>query len=162
MLLVAAVLWVLQNDGAENPMKYIVSQRTFYFYPFNGLLYKVSINEAGDCVPVESFKPTPIPMVLSSIGRVRPLREIGGPIDVYEYRSGRLIPGVVQGGAFIPQLGGTIIAFKDYRIGSRPIYNLPGKFITQKDYEELKVKGRLTEADLKFQELNFTRVSKGQ
>ncbi len=48
--------------------------------------------------------------------------------EVYEYRSGRLIKGTLQKtGNFVPELGSTILDFKDYDpLGRRRIYNLPG------------------------------------
>ncbi len=51
---------------------------------------------------------------------------------VYEFRSGRLIPGqLVERGTFVPDLDGKIIALKDYRPSkdAPPIYNLPGQFV---------------------------------
>ncbi len=55
---------------------------------------------------------------------------------VYEYRSGYLIRGVLKtlGDGFIPDLGGQVIAFKDYRPGKGVprIYNLPGSFVKRK------------------------------
>ncbi len=55
---------------------------------------------------------------------------------VYEYRSGRLILGVLDSdGYFTPEAGSTIMPFADYRYsdGARRIYNLPGKFVPAKD-----------------------------
>jgi hypothetical protein len=48
--------------------------------------------------------------------------------EVYEFRSGRLIKGTLQKtGNFVPELGSTILDFKDYDPHSRRrIYNLPG------------------------------------
>ncbi len=54
---------------------------------------------------------------------------------VYEYRSGRLIPGRLDNdGNFIPRLNGGIIAFKDYHYGKGAslIWNLPGYFVNDK------------------------------
>jgi hypothetical protein len=51
---------------------------------------------------------------------------------VYEFRSGRLIPGDIDDKLnFIPTVGGRIIDFKDYRYSAKAakIYNLPGKFV---------------------------------
>jgi hypothetical protein len=50
---------------------------------------------------------------------------------VYEFRSGKLIPGTIQAwGKFLPEEGGEIIRCSDYRY--RPfapqIWNLPGRF----------------------------------
>jgi hypothetical protein len=48
--------------------------------------------------------------------------------EVYEFRSGRLIKGTLhKTGNFVPELGSTILDFKDYDpLGRRRIYNLPG------------------------------------
>lgn len=50
---------------------------------------------------------------------------------VYEYRSGRLIKGVIDtDGYFVPDLDSKIIAFKDYKYTPEAprIWNLPGRF----------------------------------
>jgi hypothetical protein len=48
--------------------------------------------------------------------------------EVYEFRSGRLIKGALQRtGNFVPEIGSTILDFKDYDpFSRRRIYNLPG------------------------------------
>jgi hypothetical protein len=63
------------------------------------------------------------------------LRPLNSSLDlnepVYEYRSGRLIRGILDSdGNFVPDLNGRVIDFKNYRYGkSAPrIYNLPGVF----------------------------------
>lgn len=59
---------------------------------------------------------------------LNPVHATSGP--VYEYRSGRLVPGSFdEDGYFIPELGGTTIAFDQYVPGptARPIYNLPSR-----------------------------------
>lgn len=51
---------------------------------------------------------------------------------VYEYRSGILVPMVFdEYRGLIPEVGGKIIDFKDYRYTpeARRIYNLPGRFV---------------------------------
>lgn len=51
---------------------------------------------------------------------------------VYEYRSGILVPMVFdEYRGLIPEVGGKIIDFKDYRYSpeARRIYNLPGRFV---------------------------------
>jgi hypothetical protein len=51
------------------------------------------------------------------------------PEEVYEYRSGRLIKGTLQGsGNFVPELGSKVLDFKEYDplTDRRRIYNLPG------------------------------------
>jgi hypothetical protein len=60
---------------------------------------------------------------------------------VYEFRSGRLIPGDIDDdGNFIPTVGGKIIDFKDYRYGPKApkIYNLPGKFVKKERKDSKK------------------------
>lgn len=52
--------------------------------------------------------------------------------SVYEFRSGTLIEGRIDGtGEFVPDLDGKIIAFKDYHYSpkAKRIYNLPGRFM---------------------------------
>ncbi len=53
------------------------------------------------------------------------------PEPAYEYRSGRLIKGMLQStGNFVPELGSKVIDFKGYDPDeNRRIYNLPGKLI---------------------------------
>jgi hypothetical protein len=51
------------------------------------------------------------------------------PEDVYEYRSGRLIKGMLhKTGNFVPELGSTVLDFKEYDPirDRRRVYNLPG------------------------------------
>jgi hypothetical protein len=51
---------------------------------------------------------------------------------VYEYRSGRLIKGVMKkNGDFVPDFGSTVIPFADYKYSKTAsrIYNLPGRFV---------------------------------
>jgi hypothetical protein len=55
--------------------------------------------------------------------------------EVYEYRSGYLVPGSLGGWFFYPDEGGKIVPFADYDPGTarRRIYNLPGKFVKRND-----------------------------
>jgi hypothetical protein len=51
---------------------------------------------------------------------------------VYEYRSGRLVPGKLDNhGIFFPDVGDTVNDFQDYRVvpSARRIFNLPGLFL---------------------------------
>src|ERR1700733_15125903 len=53
------------------------------------------------------------------------------PRTVYEFRSGILIPGTIKSqGNFIPEVGGKIIKFEDYKYSPTgiQIWNLPGHF----------------------------------
>lgn len=63
---------------------------------------------------------------------------------VYEYRSGVLVPGKLQEySAFIPEVGGKIIDFKDYKYtpDGPQIYNLPGFFMKKSDYDKMMERG---------------------
>lgn len=63
------------------------------------------------------------------------------PKKVYEFRSGMLIPGAIQkDGRFVPEAGGKIIPFKDYKYSPDvpPIWNLPGRFVTEEEAAKLK------------------------
>jgi hypothetical protein len=54
------------------------------------------------------------------------------PRPVYEYRSGRLIKGVIDlNHNFVPEAGSAVIPFQDYRYSSKAIkiWNLPGRFV---------------------------------
>jgi hypothetical protein len=60
---------------------------------------------------------------------------------VYEYRSGRLILGEIDGfGNFVPKLDSKIIDFKEYKPGEGvpAIYNLPGKFVKKGTKDDKK------------------------
>lgn len=63
--------------------------------------------------------------------------------QVYEYRSGRLIPGYLRGNFdFLPEPSEAIIEFKNYVYSrtSKRIYNLPGKFVKKSQYKTEKAK----------------------
>ncbi|HEY8505421.1 MAG TPA: hypothetical protein VIL46_12630 [Gemmataceae bacterium] len=52
-----------------------------------------------------------------------------------------LVPGELQpDGRFVPEAGGTIIPFADYeyRPTAPPIWNLPGRFVTEAEAARLK------------------------
>lgn len=92
---------------------YIKSTPRPYFCEFNGLMYKGHVNEAGDFVPRPGFTPKPRKTVRTT-GAIRYLRAGGPKEPVYEYRSGRLIPGILDNEVLIPDLDGKIIDFKTY------------------------------------------------
>jgi hypothetical protein len=77
------------------------------------------------------------------LSQIPPSRTINSPEqkDVYEFRSGRLIPGDIDDkGNFIPTAGGSILDFKDYHYSPKApkIYNLPGKFVLKKKKDDKK------------------------
>lgn len=61
------------------------------------------------------------------------------PQAAYEYRSGRLVKGVIDpNGNFVPEPGSKVIAFADYRYtpGGLPIWNLPGRFVKKSELKK--------------------------
>lgn len=61
------------------------------------------------------------------------------PTKAYEFRHGALVPGELRkDGAFVPEVGGKIIAFADYTYTPEapPIWNLPGWFEPVKPAEK--------------------------
>jgi hypothetical protein len=60
------------------------------------------------------------------------------PAKVYEFRSGRLVLGVMMpDGEFIPEVGSIVIRIDDYHEGKDPmIWNVPGFFISRDKFEE--------------------------
>jgi len=69
-----------------------------------------------------------------SLSSVPPNRVINEPAQkgIFEFRSGRLIPGDLdKDGNFVPTVGRRVVDFKEYRYGPKAlnIYNLPGRFV---------------------------------
>ncbi len=65
-----------------------------------------------------------------SLSQVTVINLSRGP--VYEFRSGKLIKGVLNAeGNFVPDAGSKLLPFKDYPYGEAAlhIYNLPGRFV---------------------------------
>ena len=63
------------------------------------------------------------------------------PQNMYEFRSGMLIPVALQpDGRFVPEAGGKIVPFKDYEYSptANTIWNLPGVFLKEEQAAELK------------------------
>jgi hypothetical protein len=98
------------------------------------------LDAEGNFIPDRKYAHLKPGGMLSS---VPPMTLINAPAQkgVYEYRSGRLIPGEIDDdGNFIPIAGEKVIDFKEYRYepkGPR-IYNLPGKFVRKGEKEEKK------------------------
>ena len=104
------------------------------------------LDAAGNFIPDKrwlnltgGFSAVPVDRFLNASSIKRLKLETNGHIvvkivvePVYEYRSGTLIRGIIDDeGDFIPDVGSTVIDFKDYKYSSRAprIYNLPGKFV---------------------------------
>ncbi|MBL8825224.1 MAG: hypothetical protein JNJ77_21735 [Planctomycetia bacterium] len=87
----------------------------------------------------EIIESTKRKLVRTSI-RSAPLTTAKQPNEkVYEYRSGILVPMIFdEYRGLIPEAGGKIIDFKDYRYSpeARRIYNLPGRFVQVPKYKQ--------------------------
>lgn len=149
-LVVLCLTW-LGFQAAERPF-YIRSRPNTHYHVLGGIVYRGQINDAGDFVPAEDFKPRPLRTLVVSASSQSFLRSGKPKEPVYEYRCGRLIPGILEKEAFVPDLDGKVIEFKTYRWSptARRIYNLPGRFVTKLDYEHLRASKELTEDDLEF------------
>jgi hypothetical protein len=87
------------------------------------------LNEHGDFVPDSKQHIVHPKFAAEQIGEWLIREDDEG--EVYEFRSGRLIPGKVKSGYFQPEVGKKVIAFEDYHYSEKAIeiYNLPGKFV---------------------------------
>ena len=118
------------------------------------VLYYGNLDKAGNFLFSRHVLPTThldrMPSLLSNRIR-RPFFAIQQNKPVYEYRSGRLVPGVLSVTNhydvynFIPDVGGTIITFKDYTYhpNQRQIYNLPGEFMKESEFKKLQERQEL-------------------
>jgi hypothetical protein len=98
------------------------------------------LDSAGNFVPDNKYMGFKKGQPLS---QVPPFRFINAEVQkgIYEYRSGRLIPGDIdERGNFVPALGGKVLDFKDYEYSPKAakIYNLPGKFVKKEKKNERK------------------------
>jgi hypothetical protein len=100
-------------------------------------LYILEVNATGDYEQTAKLKAG------APFSAVPPHQLVNGagltPKRVYEYRSGRLILGVMTAeGHFLPDVGSTVIKFGDYKYGPEavPIWNLPGNFMRRDKLEE--------------------------
>ena len=132
-MLLLACLPLLRGD---NPDQYEYVKDTDRYV---GLVYKGGVS-VGRLDGNGNFLPEPSMINLTGFKSGLPqytllVRGLQRGRPLYEYRSGRLIRGVLdKDGNFIPELGSTVIGFEDYLKAYQPdkslkIYNLPGKII---------------------------------
>ena len=88
------------------------------------------LDAAGNFVPAKGLSNFIRPAAMSGAPEFLTHNYTG---EVYEYRSGALIPGRIdeQSLSFVPEFGGRVSDFQDYLKGyrpgaSRPVWNLPG------------------------------------
>jgi hypothetical protein len=114
-------------------------QHTAWFAHVRGDTMELgNLDDAGDFIP--DWGLPPFPFVRPKLtqrhwfsGEPQPnyynLPREGHEEQVYEYRSGRLLKGVLlKSGTFVPELGSKVLDLKDYEPewNARRIYNLPG------------------------------------
>lgn len=120
----------LQYDFKEN-LKLTV------WHHAGGIYCLGTIGKDGAFLPDLADLEKAIQAAKTGVGRLgswpQPLASPRSPNElVYELRSGALIPMIFDlKHGLIPEVGGKIIAFQDYRYSpiSRRIYNLPGAFV---------------------------------
>lgn len=138
--MVLTCLAVIQiNDRINNNM-YIYQENInqSYLFKVGDIQCIGTINSKGDFVPdydqlsrsIRAFKDsTFLPLGSFPKGLTSGMYPDG---KVYEYRSGFLVPMIIDlKKGLIPEVGGKIIDFKDYKYSptARRIYNLPGRFV---------------------------------
>ena len=130
--------------------RYVSSREKVYHHQIGDLIWRGTVNEAGDFVPDTETPPRAAKVFITG-GETHLFSASRARAPVFEYRFGRLIPGELHQSEFIPQIGGKVIDMKEYmRNYSRAsprVYNLPGKIVTKLEYEELKAAGKLTDED---------------
>ncbi|HEX4614029.1 MAG TPA: hypothetical protein VH092_37955 [Urbifossiella sp.] len=98
----------------------------------DGTLQVGKLDARGEFHRVSEHKTGELGVVVYRGPAFDPLAGAGGKgAAVYEYRSGVLIPGRIDGsGHFVPDEGGRIIRFPDYQYSPAavPVWNLPGRF----------------------------------
>jgi hypothetical protein len=98
------------------------------------------LNDQGDFVPDYGLPPFPLTQPVKPAGEIPTNKpalwyynlpaEGADRESAYEYRSGRLLKGVLlKNGTFVPDLDSVVLDFKEYVPGEKAlrIYNLPGR-----------------------------------
>ena len=132
LLLTLACLWLASNARSDDPDNYAFVPDTNrwveFFFDRTSSIGK--LDAEGNFIPGSEYVNQPRGQPRSGVRISEPLN-IRPEKNVYEFRSGRLIKGEINGkGNFIPEVGSKVIDFKDYRYrpdGPR-IWNLPGRF----------------------------------
>jgi hypothetical protein len=154
LLIALTVVTALTALAGDEPPQYVfvLDLRPTVGMRYGNKVYLGQLGEQGTFYEVRTQEPYQHPSAPSSginTARSRELmkrypiinvsRNSDDPERVYEYRCGRLIAGEVDGGGpFIPEIGGKIIAFADYKYSETAtrIYNLPGYFMRRDKLEE--------------------------
>jgi hypothetical protein len=127
-----------------NEYEYKQDLSTEYYRQYGHFLYFGKLDEYGNFVPAPNPTPVEEPMDISQgwpkgfFKNYAYLMMSNNPkIEAYEFRSNRLIPGIIHNEEFAPDIEGKVIAFSDYKYSkvARRIYNLPGKFVPKKQVE---------------------------
>ncbi len=119
---------VQEFDYVVDPKEWIVMRRS-------GLRYYGHLDSAGSFIPHPKMKAyAPDEVIITgdkTMARDANRPRNGEQETVYEYRSGRLIRGILnRDGDFIPELDCEVLSFDKYVYSQKAlrIYNLPGQF----------------------------------
>jgi hypothetical protein len=139
MILICAGCKNAPNDDAENGEYEFVQDSRQWVMMIQGDTQSIGkLDESGEFVADRAF----LQQERHKQSSVEPdYVVINAPAQkgVYEFRSGRLIPGDLdEDGNFIPTLGSRVIDFNDYHYSPKApkIYNLPGKFVRKGKKDE--------------------------
>jgi hypothetical protein len=136
---------VLFVDDAQSPYFTITDQRTKNGLKYSGRFYRVGVPGVGlfegpihdSGMFVYGNKDGPSSYAFIDLFSA-------GPEQVFEYRCGNLVPGIMKSHRFIPELGGTVITLEGYVLNDNRerIYNLPGSLVRKKDVGSRKESGK--------------------
>jgi hypothetical protein len=117
----------IEYEYVEDLREWVIVQR-------GGMMYWGHFDGAGNFLPDVGRRALPkdgVPVSGFPVARYSNFPVGGKNETVYEYRSGRLIQGILNNdGDFVPDLNAKISPFPEYKYHSRSlrIYNLPGRF----------------------------------
>jgi hypothetical protein len=120
----------LQGQGMDYEFQQDLTP--YYALVRDGKFVLGHLDAAGNFIPVAGMAPLKVGQAFSgpAYTELNVARNRNEP--VFEYRSGRLVKGVLdREGNFVPDAGSTVLDFKDYRYAPDAvrIYNLPGRFV---------------------------------
>ncbi|HZU39191.1 MAG TPA: hypothetical protein VFA18_24915 [Gemmataceae bacterium] len=141
-----AVAAVCPGQSADSGYTFVQDLRPRYMMDYDDTVVWGHLDAAGNLVPdpgeaVNGAGGFGLTTARQFVYLTRPTK----PNEVvYEFRSGKLIPGTIDIVAhFVPTVGAKVIDFKHYHYGqdARRIYNLPGRFVKRtKDNDRAKQK----------------------
>ena len=127
-------------NSQEEAYVYHNMPRMHYMHTAGGIWCTGTIDSEGHFQPIIDDLQGSVRAILKGMPRAGswPSHLHTGKVNekVYEYRSGLLVPMIVDPKlGLLPEVGGKIIDFKNYKYSSSSvhIYNLPGRFVREGD-----------------------------